>query len=180
MVQKRLCLFQIGRIKAFGEPAVDRGQGSRASARQPWSQRIESQDCIQHRNRRGVRSSFQAVPYMISGTAALRRSKVLAVRMGASILRVRLVSKKNWVSSPQSAASAAIARAKGQSNRVSRHRFAAAHNLSCRREMDSNPRWTRRCCYSSFVVVFERVVVPPSGSVNVFVCVSLLPVMPSR
>ena len=59
-----------------------------------------------------LRSSFQAVPYMISGTAALRKSKVLAVRMRASTLRVRLVSKKNWLASPQSAASAAVAGAK--------------------------------------------------------------------
>jgi len=37
-----------------------------------------------------------------------------------------LVSKKNWLASPQSAASAGVAGAKGQSNRVSRHRSVAA------------------------------------------------------
>ena len=37
-----------------------------------------------------------------------------------------MVSKKNWLASPQSAASAAVAGAKGQSNRVSRHRSVAA------------------------------------------------------
>src|SRR5438105_10635212 len=68
---------------------------------------------------------------MISGTAALRRSKVLAVRMRARILRVWLVSKKNWGASPQSAVSAAC-----------------RNGLERRRLRRSNPQAVPRSCYS--------------------------------
>jgi hypothetical protein len=69
---------------------------------------------------------------MISGAAKLRESEVLAIRMRASILRVRLVRKKNWVAGLHSVASAAVAALKvsHQGNRnPGRHSTLAATRL---------------------------------------------------